>query len=77
MVTQERAREFQKKMKLDGFYETSAKNGQNVEGAFVEAARKLYYMNTNEEDDPAKLTPMFEKAMHGSVMLERRCQSLG
>jgi hypothetical protein len=24
-----------------------------------------------------KLTPMFEKAMHGSVMLERRCQSLG
>ena len=50
-------------MKLDGLFETSAKNGQNVELAFIDAAKKLYLMNTPEggEEDPTKLTPMVQK----------------
>mmetsp|Transcript_22082 Transcript_22082/g.24560 ORF Transcript_22082/g.24560 Transcript_22082/m.24560 type:complete len:87 (+) Transcript_22082:464-724(+) len=37
-------------MKLDGFFETSAKSGQNVETSFVDSATKLYRMNVSEED---------------------------
>ena len=49
-VPRQRAEEFKAKMKLDGFYETSALNGQNVEKAFVDGATKLYRMNTSAED---------------------------
>ena len=49
-VTQQRAEEFKAKMKLDGFYETSAFNGQNVETVFIDAASKLYRMNTDPDD---------------------------
>ena len=33
---------------LDGFFETSAKSGTNVEEAFILAAKKLYIKNTSE-----------------------------
>ncbi|CAI2379365.1 unnamed protein product [Moneuplotes crassus] len=49
-ITKQRAEEYKVKMKLDGFYETSAKNGQNVESAFIDSARKLYKMTTGEDD---------------------------
>ena len=50
-------------MKLDGFFETSAKNGQNVELAFIDAAKKLYLMNTPDggDEDPSKLNPLVHK----------------
>ena len=49
-VSQKRAEEFKIKMKLDGFFETSAKTGGNVEKVFVEAATKLYKMNSKDDD---------------------------
>ena len=48
-VSIEKAKEFQKKMKLDDLFETSAKTGNNVEAAFVSAAKKLYSMNSTED----------------------------
>jgi hypothetical protein len=38
-------------MKLDGFFETSAKNGQNVEKSFIEAAKQLYIKNSSDLDN--------------------------
>ena len=38
-------------MKLDGFFETSAKSGQNVEKAFIDAAKQLYLKNSNDLDN--------------------------
>ena len=49
-VTKQRAEEYKVKMKLDGFFETSAKNGQNVESAFIDSATKLYRMTTGDEE---------------------------
>mmetsp|Transcript_8306 Transcript_8306/g.9423 ORF Transcript_8306/g.9423 Transcript_8306/m.9423 type:complete len:83 (+) Transcript_8306:489-737(+) len=47
-------------MKLDGFYETSAKNGKNVESAFIEAAKKLYFKSSGDKED-YQLTTVFKK----------------
>jgi len=47
-VTRERAIEFQKKNKIDAFFETSAKTGNNVEEVFALAAKQLYALHKRD-----------------------------
>jgi len=47
-VSRERAIEFQKKNKIDAFFETSAKTGNNVEEVFALAAKQLYAINKRD-----------------------------
>lgn len=47
-VTRDRAIEFQKNNKIDAFFETSAKTGNNVEDVFALAAKQLYSIHKRD-----------------------------
>eukprot|EP00343_Euplotes_focardii_P011884 CAMPEP_0205833614 /NCGR_PEP_ID=MMETSP0206-20130828/50117_1 /ASSEMBLY_ACC=CAM_ASM_000279 /TAXON_ID=36767 /ORGANISM="Euplotes focardii, Strain TN1" /LENGTH=117 /DNA_ID=CAMNT_0053140161 /DNA_START=430 /DNA_END=783 /DNA_ORIENTATION=- len=47
-VSRDRAIEFQKKNKIDAFFETSAKTGNNVEEVFALAAKQLYSLHKRD-----------------------------
>ena len=47
-VTRDRAIEFQKNNKIDAFFETSAKTGNNVEEVFALAAKQLYSIHKRD-----------------------------
>mmetsp|Transcript_8058 Transcript_8058/g.7134 ORF Transcript_8058/g.7134 Transcript_8058/m.7134 type:complete len:231 (-) Transcript_8058:50-742(-) len=58
-VSRDRAIEFQKKNKIDAFFETSAKTGNNVEEVFALAAKQLYALHKRDskttEEIPATI----------------------
>lgn len=47
-MTRDRAIEFQKNNKIDAFFETSAKTGNNVEDVFALAAKQLYSIHKRD-----------------------------
>ena len=47
-VSRDRAIEFQKNNKIDAFFETSAKTGNNVEEVFALAAKQLYSIHKRD-----------------------------
>mmetsp|Transcript_34363 Transcript_34363/g.39718 ORF Transcript_34363/g.39718 Transcript_34363/m.39718 type:complete len:230 (-) Transcript_34363:58-747(-) len=54
-VTRDRAIEFQKNSKIDAFFETSAKTGNNVEEVFALAAKQLYSLHKRDTNVPKTL----------------------
>lgn len=52
-MSRDRAIEFQKNNKIDAFFETSAKTGNNVEEVFALAAKQLYTLH-KRSNDPQK-----------------------
>ncbi len=48
-VTQERVEEFCKAYKIDKYFETSAKTGDNVENVFALAAKELYVQQREQQ----------------------------
>lgn len=57
-VTRDRAIEFQKANKIDAFFETSAKTGNNVEEVFALAAKQLYAIHKRDVVSECKLFPL-------------------
>ena len=57
-VTRDRAIEFQKANKIDAFFETSAKTGNNVEEVFALAAKQLYAIHKRDVVSEYELFPL-------------------
>ena len=57
-VTRERAIEFQKQNKIDAFFETSAKTGDNVESVFALAAKQLYAIHKRDNPGDGGASPI-------------------
>lgn len=71
-VTRERAIEFQKANKIDAFFETSAKTGNNVEEVFALAAKHLYSINKREEPSAGLGAPgTTEQENQGTTKLDK------
>lgn len=60
VVTKERALEFKSRENLDGFIETSAKVGSNVQELFVRTAKMLYLQDKNKGGSDNRSTPATE-----------------
>ena len=69
-VSREKALEFQRKEKLDGFFETSAKSGANVQDLFARAAKMLFL---RDKEKNGMQTKESIKIVRTQAKLRRRC----
>jgi Ras-related protein Rab-2A len=75
-VSQERAQQFLELHKLDAFFETSAKTGQNVEDVFSIAAKQLYLNNKESQNKkPVEPTPGPGQAQKPNIKIDKNDKS--
>eukprot|EP00831_Metopus_contortus_P031817 TRINITY_DN25860_c0_g1_i1.p1 TRINITY_DN25860_c0_g1~~TRINITY_DN25860_c0_g1_i1.p1 ORF type:complete len:139 (-),score=22.17 TRINITY_DN25860_c0_g1_i1:53-469(-) len=71
-ITRERALEFKSRENLDGFIETSAKDGTNVQDLFVRTAKMLFLQQQRRQSLHLSSTPKLDSDQQGKVIIDNK-----